>query len=120
VIVAIAVYVWALPAVGCSFLDDIILKQSHPSPDGVFVADWYQLSGGGAVSTSVDRVRLREATEPFRSGSDDIFSALEADVIAIRWISNRELEIAGPVDAPIKRSEPKWRDVNITYVRKAN
>jgi hypothetical protein len=104
----------AITANSCA--PQIVNMQSVPSSDGVFAADWYQACVGGAASYSVDCVRLRDAAEPFKARYDYSFAALEANVIQVRWVANRELEVIYPDTTPLKRAEPKWRDVAIKYV----
>jgi hypothetical protein len=66
---------------------DPIRMESVASPDEAVIADWYELSGGGAAGYVADEISLRAATDPFRRKSDYVFAAPGANVIILKGIS---------------------------------
>jgi hypothetical protein len=93
----------------------VALEQSVPSPDRTLIADWYVLAAGGGAGSTVDVVRLRPATEPFRADSGYSFSAISADPVIVRWISNTELEVSYDERGHVRTSDHKWKNVTIRY-----
>ena len=106
-------FVVAMCFSSCGFWSETELVKSSISPNGVIVADWYQISGGGAAGWSRDRVRLRPANEKFATGNDYSFDAISADKIELEWASDTELRVRYPSDAAVTKSEPKWNDIAI-------
>jgi hypothetical protein len=107
------VFGWTLIVSACA--SEVVHQKSLASPDGATIADWYELSGGGAAGWVVDRVRLRPSTEPFQADRDDIFSAHSAYPVNMRWISNNELEVAYDKRGTLTTSQPRWKQVAISY-----
>jgi hypothetical protein len=105
-----------LVSTSCSWLGETRQVQSVASPDGTFVADWYDFGGGGAVGNVSSYVRLRIATEPFRLKSDYVFAIDDYGIADVKWISRRELQIRYSSRVMVMRAEPAWRDVTISYV----
>src|SRR6266571_6159717 len=100
----------------CSLRSDPIMMESVISPDGAMIADWYEISGGGAAGAVSGAISLRAATEPFRAKSDFVFGAIDANVLTLKWISSRELEITYPRGVPVTRMSASWRHVSIRYI----
>jgi hypothetical protein len=92
------------------------LLVSVPSPNGEIVADWYEVTGGGAAGWAVDRVCLRRVTEAFAAKSDYAFSASSAEPLKMRWLSNHELEVSYDRRGTIERSQSTWRGIKISYI----
>ena len=88
---------------------------SVTSPDGALIADWYQISGGGAASATSDSVAIRRANEPFQETSEYVFGTVDADRISMKWQSARELEITYMEGTTVGRQRTQWNDVEIHY-----
>jgi hypothetical protein len=100
----------------CSWLSETTLIQSVPSPDGMLLADLYQVGGGGAIGNVADYVSLRPANQPFRKTRNYVFGGLDGTSITLRWTSRRELEVGYTTEEHVGRASPSWRDVTIKYV----
>ena len=85
------------------------------SPQGEWIADWYQLSGGGAAGWSADYVRVRRMTDNFSVSSDYVFSIISGDQLELRWTSETELHIEYPDDGTPTRVESHWNSVSLSY-----
>jgi len=94
---------------------EVRLISSTSSPDKSLIADYYELTGGGAAGVAVDRVRLRATAGAFESDDGFSFEALSADPVSVRWLSDRELEIAYNKAGTVRRDDSHWNNVSIQY-----
>lgn len=105
-----------LLAAACGLRSEPIKLHSLNSPDGAFVADYYQESGGGATGGVADVVAIRRAAEPFGRRSDYVFGAIDDHQITLRWVDSRTLQIAYPKGLSPARASASWHDVKVTYL----
>src|SRR5258708_4883019 len=101
---SVAFVVLLVMAISCGLSSDPVIMKSVPSPDGTFIADYYQIRGGGALGSVADAVSLRAGTDSFRQSRDYVFGAIDAEAVELRWRSNYELEITYPAAITVTRT----------------
>jgi hypothetical protein len=102
-----------LASAACS---ETIVQQEVPSPDGLLVARYYQVSGGGAAST-VDEYISIDSTgsvfDPFGHGAVLLMS--KGGDAELTWVDNRRLKVEIGEWTNVKRQCPLAHGVRVEY-----
>jgi hypothetical protein len=102
-----------LVAAACS---ETIVQHEVPSPDGLLVARYFQVSGGGAAGT-VDEYISIDSTDsvldPFGKGTVLLMS--KGGDAELTWVDNRRLKVEIGEWTNVKRQCPLAHGVRIEY-----
>lgn len=92
---------------GCS--SDVRLVRSMVAPNGLWRADWYDRSAGGAADASTDEVRLTRSD----GATSVVFEAAASDPIHIEWLDNTHLEIAYPREDSVLKADKSFGGIQL-------
>jgi hypothetical protein len=94
---------------------DLIVHKSIPSPDARRLAVVYEM-GCGVTAGFNTKVSIAPADRPFSNDKNPPFLQLdEKHDLAIKWVSDKLIEIELPNAKTIHRNDPNARDVTVKY-----